>query len=250
MTVAAGGNAGATVTKRLALMAMQTQHPALNLRGWLMVVIDLLYPVRCGGCSDAGKGVWCESCNDAVQQLYPPLQTRQLALHAPWEAIAIDVTSAARYAEPLRDGIHAFKYDGTPALAGPLAQLMVEAWVNGGLQADLLVAVPLHPRRKRERGYNQSDLLAQRIGAQAGVMVDTKVIRRVRYTDQQALLAHDERRNNVHGAFKAEPARSNGKHIMLVDDVFTTGATLSECAATLLSAGARRVSALTLARAG
>jgi ComF family protein len=230
-------------------MAIQTQHLGLNPRRWLMAVLDLLYPVRCGGCSKVGKGVWCESCDAAVQRLYPPLQTRPLALHTPWEAVTIDVTSAARYAEPLRDGIHTFKYDGTPDLAGSLGQLMAEAWVNGGLQADVLVPVPLHPRRRRERGYNQSELLAKKIGALVGVTVDMAIIRRVRYTDQQAMLARDERRNNVHGAFKAEPARSNGKHIMLVDDVFTTGATLSECAATLLGAGAWRVSAMTLARA-
>lgn len=233
-------------------MAMQMQHPALKPRRWLMFVLDLFYPVRCGGCEEAGKGVWCESCNAAVQRLYPPLQTQPLtlAVGAPWQATRIDVTSAAKYAEPLRDGIHAFKYDGTPDLAGPFGQLMTEAWIAGGMQADVFAPVPLHPRRRRERGYNQSELLARRLGVLVGVPVDSNVIRRVRYTDQQALLAHDERHNNVRGAFKADREHTNGKHIVLVDDVFTTGATLSECAATLLNAGARRVSAMTLARAG
>ncbi len=231
-------------------MAMHTQHPALNLRCWFTALLDLLYPVRCGGCSEAGKGVWCEVCDAAVRRLYPPLQTRTVALQSPHAGIAMEVTSAAIYAEPLRDGIHAFKYDGSRDLAAPLARFMIEAWANGGLQADLLVPVPLHPRRKRERGYNQSALLAKQMSSVLGVVVDQQAIRRLRYTDQQAILAHEERRHNVQGAFRAEPARSNGKHIMLVDDVFTTGATLSECAATLLSAGAIRVSAMTLARAG
>lgn len=229
---------------------MQTQHTALHPRRWLVFLLDLLYPIHCGGCAEAGKGVWCEFCNDSVQRLFPPLQTRQLQLIAHGTSTSIDVTSAARYVEPLRDGIHTFKYDGTPDLVSPFARLMADCWIRGKLQADFLVPIPLHPRRWRERGYNQSELLADCLGRIVGVPVDARMLRRMRYTDQQALLSHDERHGNVHGAFAAERGCAVGKRIVLVDDVYTTGATLCECAVTLLNAGAQSVAAMTLARAG
>ncbi|HEY3289180.1 MAG TPA: ComF family protein [Anaerolineae bacterium] len=229
---------------------MQTQHTALHPRRWLVFLLDLLYPIRCGGCAEAGKGVWCESCNDSVQRLFPPLQTCQLPLAASGNSTTMDVTSAARYLAPLRDGIHTFKYDGTPDLAAPFGQLMADCWIRSKLQADCLVPVPLHPRRRRERGYNQSELLSSNLGQIVGVPVEARLLRRVRYTDQQALLTHDERRGNVRGAFAAEVGCVAGKRVVLVDDVFTTGATLCECAVTLLNAGAQSVGAMTLARAG
>ncbi len=158
------------------------------------------------------------------------------------------VASGARYESPLREAIHAMKYDGVPALADKLAPLLAEAWRELRPQSDVLVPVPLHTRRQRERGYNQSELLARRLSAQCGVAVRTDLLRRVRHTEQQALLKGDARRHNVRGAFAAG-AEVQGRRVALVDDVFTTGSTLAECARTLLSAGASGVCALTVARA-
>lgn len=231
-------------------MNIRTQHPVFDARRWLMFLLDLLYPVRCGGCEEAGQGVWCETCDARVQRLYAPLQTQPLALPPPRDAAAIDVTSAARYLSPLREAIHVFKYGGVPALAEPLSRMMIETWRRANLQADVIVPVPLHSRRRRERGYNQSELLAKQLGRCLGVPVEPRALRRVRYTSQQARLDASARKLNVQGAFVAQRSLSNGKHIVLVDDVFTTGATMGECAAALLDAGAGRVSAITLARAG
>jgi ComF family protein len=183
-----------------------------------------------------------------VPRLNQSAQQKLLPLDPPWQGYPLRVVSGARYGTPLREAIHAFKYDGTPGLAAPLAPLLVDAWRNAALNADIIVPVPLHARRRRERGYNQSELLARGLGEACGVPVDTHLLTRERYTDQQALLKGAERRQNVQGAFAAD-ARANGKLIVLVDDVLTSGATLTECANVLLNVGAASVSAVTLARA-
>jgi ComF family protein len=230
-------------------MNAQTQPLALIARRWYTFALDLLYPPRCGGCGVLGHGLWCDACDALVPRLAPPEQTKPLALSAPWEGSVILVVSATIYATPLREAIHAFKYDGVPDMALPFARLMAEGWRQTGMLVDVIVPVPLHPRRTRERGYNQSELLARHLGELVGVPVDGRVLRRVRHTDQQAHLGAAERKINVRGAFDATCERSSGKHIVLVDDVFTTGATLGECATALLNAGAQGVSAVTLARA-
>jgi ComF family protein len=211
-------------------------------------VLDLLYPLACAGCGKVGEGVWCAACDARIPRLMPPEQQKFLPLDPPWQDRQLLVASGARYGSPLREAIHAFKYDGTPGLAATLAPLLLDAWRHAALNADVIVPVPLHARRRRERGYNQSELLAREVGAACGVPVDTQLLARVRYTDQQALLKGAARKQNVQDAFAAG-AGANGKLIVLVDDVLTSGATLTACASVLLNAGAASVCALTLARA-
>jgi ComF family protein len=193
--------------------------------------------------------VWCQACDARVARLAPAQQQKSLALDAPWQATSLIVVSAARYETPLLDAIHALKYDGTPALAEPFSPMLFDAWCSAHVGADVIVPVPLHARRQRERGYNQSELLARRLSILCGVPMQPGLLRRVRYTEQQARLKGHERRRNVHGAFVAR-AGVQGKRIALIDDVFTTGSTLVECASAILGAGAAGVCALTLARAG
>jgi ComF family protein len=222
---------------------------AVQAQRWLDALLDLLYPPRCGGCGAAGEGLLCVSCQSMVQRLPRGDQTRLLRLAAPYEGIQVLVTSAALFVPPMREAIHALKYEGVPHMAGPLALFIAEAWRESGLSADVIVPVPLHPRRQRERGYNQSERLAQELSALIGVPVDRRAVARRRHTEQQVLLGAEARRRNVQGAFAAMPARVNGKQIVVVDDVFTTGATLGECVSALLGAGAAHVHTLTLARA-
>jgi ComF family protein len=227
----------------------QMRVPRPGPRGWLSFVLDLLYPPRCGGCDAAGHGLWCEACDALARRLPAGERAKPVALAAPFENVEFPVVSAAVFAAPLREAIHALKYDGTPGMAQPLARLMAEVWPQS-FNAGLIVPVPLHPRRQRERGYNQSELLARHLSRQSGVPLELRALRRARHTDQQAHLGAAERRLNVQGAFTASTQHVNGKPILLVDDVLTTGATLGECAMALLGAGASQVSAITLARAG
>jgi ComF family protein len=129
-----------------------------------------------------------------------------------------------------------------------MAQLMARA---GALDAaDLIVPVPLHPRRERSRGYNQAHELAKRLGHSAGIDVAVRAMRRTRDTEPLAkTMRREERRAIVEGAFAARPDRVDRRRVLLVDDVVTTGATLDACARALLEAGAAEVRCLTWARA-
>jgi ComF family protein len=160
---------------------------------------------------------------------------------------SIDVVSAALFAPPVREGIHRFKYESQPQMAEAFGALMSEAWLACGVNVDALVPVPLHAARRRERGYNQSELLAGVISRHTKVPM-RNWLKRIRRTEQQAHLGAHERIANVKDAFVAG-AGVSAKHIALVDDVLTTGATLAECAAALKAAGAATVFAITLARA-
>jgi ComF family protein len=146
----------------------------------------------------------------------------------------------------LRAILHALKYDGRRSLARPLARLLADAGADLLAGADLIVPVPLHPRRERARGFNQARDLAAGLG---GPVVDA--LARIRATVSQTDLPAGRRHGNVRGAFVVRTpaaARVSGGIVVLVDDVSTTGATLDACARALKRAGAREVRALTVAR--
>jgi ComF family protein len=149
----------------------------------------------------------------------------------------------------MREAIHRFKYKNMRALADPLNELLVDAWRSASHAVDALVPVPLHRRRLRERGYNQSQLLALRLSALVGVPVVHDVLQRVRYTASQTRLGVHERRENVANAFSCSDDRLQGKRVALVDDVCTTGSTLEACGAALRAGGVASAWALTVARA-
>lgn len=151
----------------------------------------------------------------------------------------------------MRQAILLFKYGGRRTLARHLGRLMAEAagCLFDPRQFDLLVPVPLHPKRERARGFNQAALLAEEIGAGWGLRVGDRVLHRVRATETQSG-GRREREDNVKGAFAVLwPERVKDLRLLLIDDVFTTGATAGECTKTLLTAGASAVGIYTLARA-
>ena len=116
--------------------------------------------------------------------------------------------------------------------------------------ADLILPVPLHPKRLRWRGFNQALLLARQLSRAYGIATDPLVLRRIKETPPQTQLNEEERRRNVRDAFALAPGRSlEGKKILLVDDVYTSGATVNECSRTLKKSGVERVFVVTLARA-
>jgi ComF family protein len=160
--------------------------------------------------------------------------------------------AALRYGEIAREAIHAFKFGGRRGLANPLGDLLAGLGLRAlpGAAPDVLVPVPLHPRRARERGYNQALLLARRLERAWGVPVASDALRRAVPTQPQADLDAAARRQNVRDAFAVQsPRLIAGRHVVLVDDVLTTGATAGECARTLSRAGAATVGVVTVARA-
>jgi ComF family protein len=135
------------------------------------------------------------------------------------------------------------------AISPCLAELLADYLKDSPLPGEALVSVPLHPRRLRERGYNQSDLLAGHLGKRIGLPVIEDCLMRVKQAQPQVRAVDvEERRRNVAGAFACRDERVSGKQIVLIDDVCTSGATLESCAAALKNMGVTSVWGLTLAR--
>lgn len=158
------------------------------------------------------------------------------------------IRSVALFEGRLRHAIHALKYQRMAALGEPLGEALARFWTQSPAPADVVVPVPLHSCRERERGYNQAALLAGPLGRAVGVPVRPHALQRVRATAAQVSLNAAERMANVAGAFRCNDPALRGANVLLIDDVCTTGATLEACADALLSAGARAVRGLTLAR--
>ena len=157
--------------------------------------------------------------------------------------------SWAVFEGPIRNAIHALKYRRNLALGDTFARYLSEYVIKLGWQADLVIPVPLGGQRMKSRGYNQAGLMAKPLSSRLGWKFSPKLLVRVRETRTQVGLSPKERKLNISGAFRAEPAIAVGKSILLLDDVATTGATLAACSEALAASGAKTIYALTLAKA-
>lgn len=218
--------------------------------------LDLVFPPRCVCCGSGGAFL-CAACTEALPVAAAPRCPRCWRPGADALCGVCKVTppafdalrSAFVYDGPVREIVHAFKYRGMTSLGQSLASLLVDVFRREGFVADAIVPVPLSGLRRRTRGYNQAGVLAKAVGRELVVPVESRSLVRRRHTPPQARSADAEaRRRNVDGAFVARAKNLRGARILLVDDVTTTGSTLSACAATLRASGASSVSALTLAR--
>jgi ComF family protein len=157
--------------------------------------------------------------------------------------------TAAFTDNPLRSAIHEFKYNNHRAVTVLLGERLLTSYRQYGLKAEVIVPVPLHEAKLKERGYNQSELLARQLNQALNLPLNLTTLRRVRKTESQMTLGAEERYKNVSGAFACEDKSLAQRHILLVDDVCTTGSTLDACAAALKAGGAASVWGLTLAKA-
>lgn len=159
------------------------------------------------------------------------------------------IRSVYRFEGAARQAILSFKYRNVKALAAPLAKLMEEYLRANPLPVDALIPVPLHHRRLRERGYNQSSLLARELSRLVSLPLIEGTFLRLKNSPPQARTkSAEERQRNVAGVFLCRDGRLEGGHVLLIDDVCTSGATLNSCASALRAAGAASVWGLTLAR--
>jgi competence protein ComFC len=218
--------------------------------------LDWLLPPRCGSCRRPGSWL-CQPCRRSVRRLEEPLCPRcgrevefatagcgcRRRLRALKRARA-----AAAYEGPLEAAIHRFKYEGWRSLAPALASLVADRLAVEGLPAGLLLAVPLHKRRLRRRGYNQSELLARELRHAFGVSGRSGWLVRVRDTPPQVGLDRLRREANMAGAFEWRGPPLGSSPVLLVDDVATTCATLEACAQALRQAGSGVVHGITVAR--
>jgi len=230
--------------------------PPLSLRRIKSSFLDLLFPLRCIGCGRDGSLLCPDCCRSLprIKQPYcqrcgTPLTEGNLCPSCINHPLSIDgIRSVFLFGGTVRQAIHQFKYRHIKAVSAPLGSLLAGFLSTYPLPGDVLMPVPLHPRRLRERGYNQAALLAWETGKITGLPVRDGLLLRQRDTITQARAASAaERRSNVRDAFACE-RELQGERILLIDDVCTTGATLDACAVALKAAGAGTVWGLTAAR--
>lgn len=223
-------------------------------------LLDLVYPPKCLVCGEIQRKYLCEQCLEQIVFIEPPVCGRcgaptpegRCAECAGIEFSFDSARAVGVYDGVLKEAIHALKYSGHRVLAPVLGALLVEHLRSrGGFVSRIgpVVPVPIHPSRVRQRGFNQSELLAAEIGRAFGLPVASDALERTRRTRPQVDLPIDQRSENVRGAFRA--ARQDvisGRSLLLIDDVFTTGSTVNSAAQALRDAGAREVHILTLAR--
>jgi ComF family protein len=219
--------------------------------------VDFLFPPHCFGCGREGDFL-CDLCRHALPRLLPPLcakcgrplvQDERCPACQKWHLEISGIRSPFLFEGVMRQAILQFKYRNFKALALPLARLLAEYLAVKPLPAENIVPVPLHRRRLRGRGYNQSALLAWELGKLTNLTVVEDTLLRLRDTPAQVKAPSAEiRRNNVAGVFACRDRKLEGKQLLLIDDVCTTGATLDSCAIALNRAGAGSVWGLTLAR--
>ena len=261
--------------KRLGTSACQEEPPGFmghplveSLIEWLNAGLSFFYPEICQTCGVARatprEGFVCSTCRAETNWIESPFCER---CGRPFEgAITNSFTCAqcqelepnfsfARAAvsarDKIRDVIHRYKYQRALWFEPFLAELLIRAAVPqvAGTSWDVIVPVPLHPSKQREREFNQAERLASRLSAATGIPTNKRLVQRIVATRTQTQLSRKERLENVRRAFAMRGRqRLQGERIVLVDDVFTTGATTSACAGVLRAAGAGEVCVWTVAR--
>ena len=199
-------------------------------------LLDLIFPRRCETCRQASQESLCPTCFNQIKLMKPHM----------------GIYSAAAYEGVLREAIHRFKFNKRKNLAEPLAILSVQYLSRlpdfDKNAVDLIVPVPLHKQRLHDRGYNQVELIVRIIGKYLEIPV-LPALERVKHTEPQFNLKREERFTNITGAFKVStPGAVYEKRVLLVDDIYTTGATINECTKTLRIAGAKKIETFTLSR--
>lgn len=241
----------------------------ISVRSWTDTVLSLIYPDVCQICQQGaatrGEAYVCAACRAQVRFIAPPFCDR-CGLPFPGDITGdfecanchemdlhfVSARSSVLARGPVLDAVHHYKYDAQMWFEDYLAELFVQGAREWFLQhaVDGLVPVPLYPVKRRERGFNQAERLARRLGRAVQVPVRNDLLKRVRPTPSQTRLSRSQRADNMRAAFARTGREPQpGGTYVLVDDVFTTGATTSACAKLLKQAGAGRVYVWTVARA-
>jgi ComF family protein len=229
------------------------------------ILMNLLYPGRCRACGSpmgAGEKFFCGTCLSNVKRV-GLLQCSICGMPFPDGAgqdhpcrdcmskrPSFDMARAPLvYEGTVKEAVHLYKYRPVRALKGYLGDFIDEGATRWFSDATVAAAVPLHKKRLRHRGFNQSLFLAMRAGEVLGIKLSLDGLTRIRHTRPQVDLSPKDREENVRGAFMVRsPEEWKGERVLLVDDVYTTGATVKECAKVLKKAGAEAVYVLTVAR--
>lgn len=218
---------------------------------------DILFPPRCIGCGRIGWFL-CANCCQKLPKISPPLcekcgRPESSGVLCPscwnWQTKIDGIRSPFHFDGIMRQAIHELKYRNLKSISSCLADLLFNYLEDSPLPGDVLVSVPLHAKRLRQRGYNQTGLIAMELSRLTSIpAVEGCLIRLQNNSPQTRTATVEERRRNVVNAFCCRDERFTGKHVLLIDDVCTSGATLDACAEALKAGGAVTVWGLTLAR--
>jgi ComF family protein len=218
-------------------------------------LLDLALPATCPGCRREGEPV-CADCAPGLSVRLGRPAGVTIGLPSDLPAPLVQLEWCAPFSGTVRAALHALKYGGERRLAEPLGAAAAERWRRAGAGGDLVVPVPVHASRARERGFDQAVLLAAVVAERLDLPM-RPILERRRRTTAQFELDRARRGMNVAGAFGLRATRGRDSHelgpvrgrwVILVDDVTTTGSTLAACAAALMAEGALAVSGLTIAR--
>lgn len=225
------------------------------LQPYFSALADLFYPQYCVGCERRASDLLCRACFEALPRIERPVCAR-CGMPTAFETFVCDeckgvdfgfesARAPLKYTGVGKEIVHALKYKGYTGVVERLAIPLMLGVLDARERFDVVAPVPLHRSRRRRRGFNQAELLARAIAERINAPV-SGTLQVVRRTRDQVELSATQRRANVSGAFRA--GASVWGRVLLIDDVFTTGATMSACAESLLRAGAREVHALSLCR--
>ncbi len=247
-------------------MLRATHHSLV--RDWLASLLHVIYPARCRCCEDplglSSVPYLCDECWEDIHWIVPPYCGQcgtPLPEHLPHEILCGNCRnqpqasmrrSLVLYRGAIREAIHLFKYDGKRIFAKYFSEMIERrsACLYELGSHDGILPVPLHKKRYRERGFNQSEILAKSVASILNTPILEDLLIRTRNTvPQSSLDSPVERRDNLRGAFRVEsPESTRGLRLLLVDDIYTTGATVKEATRTLLRAGAAEVDVFTLSK--
>lgn len=202
--------------------------------------LNLVFPPQCAWCGRVDTE-WCTRCGDALDAVPLDLATKVVG--------GVTIGSTGVHSDQLRRALRDLKYESVTPLSEPLGKRLSNALQILSWPVDAVVPVPLHANRLATRGYNQAQLLADEVAHRFTLPCFPSAVQRVRDTQSQVELSATQRQNNMLNAFVAYPHDIVDKTILIIDDVCTTGATLTECAHAVLEAGARAVYGLTVTTA-
>jgi ComF family protein len=240
----------------------------VNAKDILNYVGDIIFPRQCPACAEIldqpARQFFCSSCSGRINFITDnfcpicgiPFFSSPAGSHICGDCLGnrpyfAQARAVAGFETVIMEAIHKFKYSRSLSAGNALGCLMADFSFPDFVFSEysLLIPVPLHIKRLRERGFNQSLLLAREIGKKHELPVNFSLLKRIKFTLTQTGLNKIEREKNIKGAFAVKDRKKvAGRNIILIDDVYTTGATINECSRVLLKAGAQKVAVLTLSR--
>ena len=214
----------------------------------LDTVLNFIFPPTCGFCNKMREGYLCQDCKQKITN--SNFYLNQLDFYQNKDNFIEEHFYLFSYVEPIRGKILQYKFDDKAYLANTIYEFFMnnEKLYRFLKKYDIMIPIPISLSRKRERGYNQSELLARKISKMAGIPIEMQVLKKAKNNQPQSSLNKEQRRENVKNVYKVQnEVKIQNKEILLLDDIYTTGSTANECARMLKQAGCQTVGILTIA---